>query len=179
MFLRFVVGFGWSNRTKIVSLLSSYSKMISLTNPRPTIQTSRGFSKRPHVVCALDHERILYWGSGSHPSWRVMIVLEEKGLPYESRLIEFSKRSLFYLFENKRDLLGEHKGPEIMALNPRGQVPTFKDGDALINESGGILMYLENQYPQVPLLPTSPAEKAKVCFPSLSLSTTTGHSTAF
>lgn len=37
------------------------------------------------------HDRFLYWGSGSHPCWRVMIVLEEKNLPYDDKLLEFSK----------------------------------------------------------------------------------------
>ena len=49
-----------------------------------------------------------------------------------------------------------------MALNPRGQLPTFKDGDAVLNESGAIVMYLENQYPEKPLLPSDPVDKAKV-----------------
>lgn len=35
-------------------------------------------------------QRLLIWGSGSAPCWRVMIALEEKGLQYESQLIEFS-----------------------------------------------------------------------------------------
>ena len=35
-------------------------------------------------------DRVLIWGSGSAPCWRVMIALEEKGLQYESQQIEFS-----------------------------------------------------------------------------------------
>ena len=34
----------------------------------------------------------IYWASGSCPSWRVLLMLEHKGLAYESRLLEFSKR---------------------------------------------------------------------------------------
>ena len=33
----------------------------------------------------------LYWGSGSPFAWRVMLTLELKRLPYESKLLEFSK----------------------------------------------------------------------------------------
>jgi len=77
-----------------------------------------------------------------------MAILEEKGLPYESKLLEFSK--------------GEHKSEEVLALNPRGQFPTFKDGDAVVNESGAICLYLETQYPDKPLLPKDAASKAKV-----------------
>ena len=36
-------------------------------------------------------DRVLYWGSGSTPCWRVQIALAEKELPYESKLLEFSK----------------------------------------------------------------------------------------
>ena len=54
----------------------------------------------------------LYWGSGSTPCWRPMIVLEEKQLSgYGNKLISFSDK--------------EHKGEEVMKLNPRGQVMFF------------------------------------------------------
>ena len=33
----------------------------------------------------------IYWGSGSTPAWRVLVCMEEKGLSYESKLLEFSK----------------------------------------------------------------------------------------
>lgn len=36
-------------------------------------------------------DRILYWMSGSPPCWRVMAVLKEKGLEYESKLVNASK----------------------------------------------------------------------------------------
>ena len=64
--------------------------------------------------------RTLYWGSGSAPAWRVQVALAEKQLPYDSKKVEFSKL--------------EHKQPAILAVNPRGQVPTFIDEDG---ERGG------------------------------------------
>lgn len=36
-------------------------------------------------------ERVLYWGSGSTPAWKAMVALEEKGLEYTPKLIEWSK----------------------------------------------------------------------------------------
>ena len=78
-----------------------------------------------------------YWFSGSCNSWRVQLALELKGIPYESHLLEFSKR--------------EHKTPEYLALNPRGKVPTIRDGDYTLSESLAILLYLDRKYPQ-PLL---------------------------
>ena len=52
---------------------------------------------------------LLYWGSGSPPCVRVMIALEEKGFGgYSQKRFDFSKK--------------EHKGDEVLAINPRGQV---------------------------------------------------------
>jgi hypothetical protein len=51
------------------------------------------------------------------------------------------------------------KGPEIMALNPRGQVPCFKDGDVVVNESLAAMQYLEDVYGDVPLMPKEPAAR--------------------
>lgn len=58
--------------------------------------------------------------------------------------------------------LGEHKSEEILALNPRGQVPTFKDGDAVVNESLAILLYLEDAYPEKSLMPKDKKHRALV-----------------
>lgn len=79
-----------------------------------------------------------------------MLVLAEKGIEYESKQISFSEKG--------------HKGPEVMALNPRGQVPTFKDGDNVINESTSICLWLESMYPDTgkQLIPSEPKAKAKV-----------------
>lgn len=55
---------------------------------------------------------------------------------------------------------GELKSEEVLALNPRGQAPTFKDGDIIVNESMAAMQYLEETYPEVPLLPNGKAERA-------------------
>jgi glutathione S-transferase len=86
----------------------------------------------------------VYWGSGSTFAWRVLLALEIKRLPYVSRLIEFSKK--------------EHKTPEFLHMNPRGKVPTLKDGDFVVYESLAILQYLDRKYPQVPLFGATPEE---------------------
>ena len=56
----------------------------------------------------------------------------------------------------------EHKGPEIMALNPRGQVPTLVDGDIVVCESLAALFYLEDAYPEHKLMPSGKKERAEV-----------------
>lgn len=58
--------------------------------------------------------------------------------------------------------VGGHKSPEVLAINPRGQVPSFKDGDIIVNESLAIMQYLEETYPEPALMPKDKAAKAAV-----------------
>ncbi|XP_041665970.1 glutathione S-transferase A-like [Cheilinus undulatus] len=91
----------------------------------------------------------LLWGSGSPPCWRVMIALEEKNLQgYNQKMLSFEK--------------GEHKSAEVMAMNPRGQLPAFKHGNNILNESIAACMYLEDQFKAQgnKLTPECPAELA-------------------
>lgn len=90
----------------------------------------------------------IFWVSGSPFAWRVLLALEVKGLPYQSRLLERSK--------------GEHKSPEFLAINPRGQVPVVRDGEVVVRESIAILAYLDRQYPEVPIFGRSGAEAAAI-----------------
>jgi glutathione S-transferase len=86
----------------------------------------------------------LYWGSGSPFAWRVMLTLEVKNLAYQSKLLEFSK--------------GDNKAPEYLRLNPRGKVPTLKDGDFVLYESLAIMAYLDRKYTDPPLFGRTPEE---------------------
>jgi glutathione S-transferase len=86
----------------------------------------------------------LYWGSGSPFSWRVLLALEHKQLPYESQLLHFDQQ--------------EHQSPHMLKLNPRGRVPVLKDGDYVIFESVAILYYLDVKYPQLPIFGLTPEE---------------------
>jgi glutathione S-transferase len=89
-----------------------------------------------------------YYGSGSPFSWRVQLVLEEKGLPYEPVLLSFSK--------------GEHKSPEHLARSPHGKVPALVDDGVSLYESSAIVEYLEERYGIPPLLPRDPAARAAI-----------------
>lgn len=86
----------------------------------------------------------IYWGSGSPFAWRALLTLEVKRLKYESKLLEFSRQ--------------EHKAPDYLSLNPRGKVPTLKDGDFVLYESLAIMAYLDRKYPDPPLFGTTPQE---------------------
>ncbi|TWW65363.1 glutathione S-transferase A-like [Takifugu rubripes] len=91
----------------------------------------------------------LLWGSGSPPCWRVMIALEEKEIKgYKQKLLSFEKM--------------EHKSKEVMEMNPRGQLPAFKWGDKVLNESYAACLFLESQFKSngTKLTPDCPNELA-------------------
>ena len=60
--------------------------------------------------------------------WKVSIALEEMGLPYEVRMIDFSTL--------------EQRADWYVKLNPNGRIPTLDDDGFIIFESGAILSYL-------------------------------------
>ncbi|WP_126453697.1 glutathione S-transferase family protein [Sulfuriflexus mobilis] len=90
----------------------------------------------------------IYWGAGSPYSWRALLGLEVKGLNYDSRLLEFSKQ--------------EHQAPEMLLMNPRGQLPILKDGDISVYESVAILAYLDRKHPERPLFGTTARETSHI-----------------
>ena len=91
---------------------------------------------------------VFYAGSGSTPSWKVWLSLEHKQLPYELKLLSFSA--------------GETRAPAFLAVNPRGRVPTLVDGDFALWESTAIIEYLEDRYPERPILPRDARERGRV-----------------
>ncbi|KAJ9541095.1 hypothetical protein OSB04_027601 [Centaurea solstitialis] len=50
--------------------------------------------------------------------------------------------------------------PELLKVNPMGYVPALVDGTTVVSDSYAILLYLEEKYPQHPLLPQDLARKA-------------------
>lgn len=90
--------------------------------------------------------RTFYYGSGSPYAWKVWLALEFKQLPYEFKLLSFDK--------------GDTESPEFRALNPRGKVPVLVDEGHALWESGAIVEYLEDRYPERPLLTRDPVERA-------------------
>jgi glutathione S-transferase len=79
---------------------------------------------------------------------RVKVVLEEKKLAYETIRVDLRKK--------------EQKEPEFLKLNPRGKVPVLVDAETVLYESRIINEYLEEQYPEPPLMPKDPAGRAKI-----------------
>jgi len=90
----------------------------------------------------------LYGYFRSSAAYRVRIALNLKGL--EATHHELSL------------LAGDHKTDEYLAINPQGFVPFLKDGDIATGQSMAILEYLEEIYPDVPLLPSDTAGRVRV-----------------
>ena len=74
---------------------------------------------------------------------RVRIVLAEKDIPYETVEIDLAARPA-WLYEK----------------NPAGKVPVLEEDGWLLPESAVIDEYLDERYPEPPLLPADPAERA-------------------
>jgi maleylpyruvate isomerase len=85
----------------------------------------------------------------SSAAYRVRIALNLKGL------------SAYHLPHHLRK--GEQRDPAYLAINPQGLVPTLQDdAGAIITQSLAIIEWLEETYPEPPLLPKDPLRRAKV-----------------
>lgn len=86
----------------------------------------------------------------SSASYRVRIALNLKGLPYDYIPVHLSRGG------------GEQFTSEYRALNPQALVPVLQDGHHSLTQSLAIIEYLDETHPQPPLLPSLPAERARV-----------------
>jgi len=84
---------------------------------------------------------ILYSAWISSCSVRVRIALNLKGVDYEYRAVT-------------------RTDPDYENINPIKYVPAFVDGDFVVSDSLAIILYLEDKYPQHPLLPQDLKKKA-------------------
>ena len=90
----------------------------------------------------------LYGTALSSAAYRVRIALNLKGLAHEHAFVDLGR--------------GEQASAEYLAVNPQGLVPVLVDGEVVLTQSMAILEYLEERWPQPPLLPATPAERARV-----------------
>ena len=93
----------------------------------------------------------LYTYYRSTSSYRVRIALALKGLGYQALPINLIAPPG-----------GEHRQPQYLDINPQGRVPALRtdEGDLLV-QSPAIIEYLEERYPQVPLLSKELAARAR------------------
>ena len=88
-----------------------------------------------------------YWRSTT--SYRVRAALHLKGVAFETVPVNL--------------LDAEQRAPEYVAMNPGAGVPTLVlDDGTVLTQSLAILEYLDAVYPDPPLLPADPVQRAKV-----------------
>lgn len=98
----------------------------------------------------VDERMKLYTGPLSLFARKVEIALLEKGRPFERVIVPFSQTQGY-----------KPKQPEVLAANPKGQVPVLVDGDLAVFDSTVIFEYLEDAYPRPALYPRDPVERAR------------------
>ncbi len=90
----------------------------------------------------------LYSYFRSSAAYRVRIALQLKGLTPDIIPIHLVK--------------GEQNSSDYLELNPQGLVPALQDKGQLLTQSLAIIEYLDEVYPDVPLLPNTAADRAIV-----------------
>ncbi len=90
----------------------------------------------------------LYNFSRSSASYRVRIALALKGLTYEYKSVQLQRN--------------EHLTPAYEAVSASRLVPTLVDGDVVLTQSLATIEYLDEVYPEPPLMPRDALGRARV-----------------
>jgi len=90
----------------------------------------------------------LYHGLASTCSKKVRLCLYEKGLHFQSRLLDLQKF--------------EQHTPDYLAINPNGVVPTLVVNDKPIIESSVIIEFIDDTFPEPQLRPQDTFDRAKM-----------------
>ena len=88
----------------------------------------------------------LYFAPGAC-SFVPHVLLELSGSAFEPAMVKLHK--------------GEQNSEEYKAINPRGQVPVLVDGDQVVPQIVSIVLYLDQKFPQVGMLPAEPKARAQ------------------
>ena len=91
----------------------------------------------------------LYEHPLSSYAMKAKIGLVEKGLEFQAIVPE--------------GMMTGATGGAFVEASPRAEIPTLIDGEVKVFDSTIILEYLEDKWPNPPLLPPSPAQRARVC----------------
>lgn len=92
----------------------------------------------------------LYSGPLSLFSAKARIALGEKGLAHDLVQVGWNRRTAY-----------EPHHPDVVALNPKRQVPVLVDDELVVYDSTLIFEYLEERAPSPPLYPSDRAERAR------------------
>jgi maleylpyruvate isomerase len=90
----------------------------------------------------------LYGYFRSSASYRVRIALAMKGLDYEQASIHLAK--------------GRQYAPEFSTVSPQNLVPVLEHDSQKFYQSLAIIEYLDEKFPNPPLLPTEASERSRV-----------------
>jgi glutathione S-transferase len=91
---------------------------------------------------------VLHHAWRSSASRRVRLCLEEKGLTYHDHVVDMAQM--------------EHHSPEYLKINPNGVVPALIHNGRPLYESGTICEYLDDVFPDPPLRPADPYDRANM-----------------
>jgi maleylacetoacetate isomerase len=86
-----------------------------------------------------------YWRSTA--AWRVRLALAAKGIAHDSQAVNL--------------LQGEQRAPGHLALNLQGLVPVLAHDGLVLSQSLAIIEYLDELFPDPPLLPANAANRAR------------------
>src|SRR6201996_1516430 len=92
----------------------------------------------------------LYTYARSSAAFRTRIALNLKAVDYEKITVDL------------RNSASEHHQPDYLSVNPQGLVPTLITEHTAITQSLAIIEYLDETYPDPPLLPRAPVDRARV-----------------
>jgi maleylacetoacetate isomerase/maleylpyruvate isomerase len=84
----------------------------------------------------------------SSTSYRLRLMLAAKGLEHAIWPISLPG--------------GDHRSASFLDLNPQGLVPVLVDGGQVLTQSLAVMEYLEERYPDPPMMPGDPLERAYV-----------------
>jgi maleylacetoacetate isomerase len=99
----------------------------------------------------------LYTFFRSSAAFRARIAVNLKGVKYENVHVDL------------RGPVSDQRKPEYLALNPQGLVPALVVDGTTIGQSLAIIEYLDEVYPEPPLFPSSPVDRARVRALALSI----------
>src|SRR3954452_21919838 len=91
---------------------------------------------------------VLYHAGLTQASVKVRFTLNEKELGYESHYPSIPEQ--------------DHLKPDYLAINPDGQVPTLIHDSQVITETTIINEYLDDAFPDPPLRPMAPVDRARM-----------------
>lgn len=84
-------------------------------------------------------DELVFYGNPHSRAQMVHFMLEELGVPYRFVLVDFQN--------------GESRAPDYLAVNPMGKVPAITHRGVTVTETGAIIAYLADAFPDKGLAP--------------------------